>query len=122
LATNTIPLIPLTQDKTVISLQRGRYRIDVIGGWGVERGNFSISFKNMDSGYSIVSKKAFWPVQLIRFGKRAKRAFLIDVPIGGDYELEFRHLASLRVRYNNLPITSRWESIIPHSEISLYFY
>ena len=54
-----------------IDLEVGEYKIDVLGGWGVKRGQFSISLKHNKTGKVVICKRSFWPIQSFAFGKRA---------------------------------------------------
>lgn len=61
------------------NLFAGKYRIYIIGGWGVKIEDFKVLLKNMETDEIIESRKSFFPVQTYAFGKRAKRILVIDV-------------------------------------------
>ncbi len=89
-----------------IELKARRYGIYVLGGWGVNLGEFSISFRHIGSNEIVTCKRAFWPVQAYAFGKRAKRIFVADIPDEGKYEVLFNKPETIKVKRSNLPIFS----------------
>jgi hypothetical protein len=104
-----------------ISLESGRYKIDVLGGWGVRLGEFAISFVHADSGETIHCERAFWPVQFFAFKRKAKRIFIVDVPQTGAYKIEFTNPKSLQVKETNLFI-SFLEDPIPNEKLSVFIH
>jgi len=105
-----------------ISLEIGKYKIDVLGGWGVELGQFSISFRNNHSGRIINCKRSFWPVQSFAFNKRAKRVFIANIVEQGTYKVEFKNSRTLKVKKTNLFVAGLFQEPIPNEEISVYIY
>jgi hypothetical protein len=86
----------------LVRLRAGRYRIYMLGGYSVKLGLFDIMFKNVDSNVVFTCKKAFWRIQTHFFGIRARRIFVIDLPIDGQYELIFNDPHSVVVQKSNL--------------------
>lgn len=105
-----------------VSLKKGNYRIDILGGWGVKIGEFSISIKNIISKEIIECKKAFWPVQSFKFGKRAKRILTFTIYQEGEYEILFRNPESIKVKSSNLFIASLFPEIWPNEKIEIHLY
>lgn len=52
-----------------IDLKAGKYKIDVLGGWGVKLGQFSISLKHNVTGQTVDCERSFWPIQSFAFKK-----------------------------------------------------
>ena len=113
--------INILEKEVEINLKARRYKIYVLGGFGVEVGDVSISLKNKETNEKITCKKAFWPVQTYEFNKRAKRVFIIDIPEEGKYEVLFFNPYSLKVKHDNLPIFSFFSYPIKTSEIQVLF-
>ncbi len=113
--------INILEKEVEINLKSRRYKIYVLGGFGVEVGDFSISLKNKETNEQITCKKAFWPVRTYEFNIRAKRVFIIDVPKEGKYEVLFLNSHSLKVKHSNLPIYSFFSYPLKASEIQVLF-
>lgn len=113
--------INILEKEVEINLKARRYKIYVLGGFGVEVGDFSISLKNKETNEQITCKKAFWPLQTYEFSKRAKRIFIIDVPNEGNYEVLFLNPYELKVKHNNLPLYSFFSYPIETSSIQVLF-
>jgi hypothetical protein len=105
-----------------ILLENGRYKIDLLGGWGVRLGTFAISFVYTESGETIHCKRAFWPVQFFAFKRKAKRIFVVDVPQTGAYKIEFTNPKSLQVKDTNLFFTSFLKDPIPNEKLSVFIH
>ncbi len=105
-----------------IDLKAGKYRIDILGGWGVKLGDFFILIKNIETQDVIKCKRTFLPVQSFVFRKRAKRIFIINVPKSARYEVVFKNQESLKVKRSNLPISSMFANPLPNKELEIYFY
>jgi hypothetical protein len=93
-----------------------------LGGWGVKLGQFSISFKNNQSGQPINCKRSFLTVQSLAFDKRAKRIFSVDVLERGTYKVEFMNAETLKVKDTNLYFIGLFQDPIPNDEISVYIH
>ncbi|WP_445710060.1 hypothetical protein [Flavobacterium sp.] len=113
--------ISILQNEVELFFKARRYRVYVLGGFGVEIGDFSIVLKNKETNQQIACKKASWPVQTYEFNKRAKRVFIIDVPKEGNYEVVFLNPYSLKVKHNNLPISSFFSYPIETTKIEVLF-
>ncbi len=105
--------IKINSQKELIDLKASRYRVYVLGGFGVKLGQFSISLKHMESGEVVKCEKAFWPVQVslvldqvYAFGKRAKRILKVDILKEGQYEVLFGFPETLRIKRSNLLFSS----------------
>jgi hypothetical protein len=93
-----------------IELPAGIYSVKVLGGWGVEVGNFSFDLKNLDNGEVIRPKGTRWRVQSFAFKKRAKKIFILDIGKRGNFVIEFKNQKDLKVRRSNLFLTRLFES------------
>jgi hypothetical protein len=111
--------ININSERVEIDLEASRYLIYVLGGFGVNLGQFIISFKHMATGEITKCKKAFWPVHAYAFGMRAKRVFIVDIPIEGQYEVLFTNPKTLRVKYSNLPISSLFRKPLATDQIEI---
>jgi hypothetical protein len=105
-----------------IDLEGGKYKIDVLGGWGVDLGLFSISFRHAQSGLTINCKRSFWPIKSLVFDKRAKRIFSVDIVESGAYRIEFTNAATLRVKETNLFFTGLFQDPIPNDKICIFIH
>jgi len=105
-----------------IDLKAGKYRIDILGGWGVKLGEFSVLIKDIDTQEMIKCKRTFLPVQSFAFGKRAKRIFVISVPKSARYEVVFKNQESLKVKHSNLPISSLRTNPLSNEGLEIYFH
>ena len=94
--------ININKKKEEIDLKARRYRIYVLGGFGVNLGEFSIFFKHKETNEITECQKAFWSVQAYAFGKRAKRIFIVDIPKEGQFEVIFNNPETLKVNHSNL--------------------
>jgi len=105
-----------------IHLEKGKFKIDILGGWGVKLRQFSISFRNSRSGLVINCKRSFWPIQSLAFRKKAKRVFSVDVPENGTYTVEFMNAITLEVKETNLLIGGLFQEPVPNENISIYIH
>jgi hypothetical protein len=105
-----------------IDFEIGKYKIDVLGGWGVELGQFSISFRHKQSGQTINCKRTFWPVQTLAFNKRARRILSVDIVERGTYKIEFTNAETLQVNETNLFFTRLSQDPIPNDKISIFIH
>lgn len=102
-----------------IDLKVCRYRIYILGGWGVSLSKFSISFKHKETNDITKSERAFWQVQAYAFRKRAKRIFIIDVHEEGKYEIIFRNPETVTVMESNLRIGSFFSNPISKDDLEV---
>ncbi|MDF1697576.1 MAG: hypothetical protein P1U56_17155 [Saprospiraceae bacterium] len=107
--------------ETYLQLEQRRYRIYLLGGWGVRLNEFDISIRNTVTKEMVSAQKAFWKVQSYAYHKRAKRILIIDVPIAGKYRVLFHYPHSLRVTYNNLLISNNFFNPLPTYELDVLF-
>ncbi len=101
-------LINITSKGKKVSLEACRYRIYILGGWGISLGDFSITLELTNTNRRIKCKRAFWPVQAFAYGKRARRIFILDVQEPGEYEVVFGNSETIKVKRSNLPISSMY--------------
>jgi hypothetical protein len=105
-----------------IDLEIGKYKIDVLGGWGVKLGQFSISLKHNRTGQTINCEKSFWPIQSIVFGKRAKRIFIAHIVDSGTYKIQFEHPTTLEIKETNLFFGGLFQQPLTNDKISVYIH
>jgi hypothetical protein len=105
-----------------IDLEIGEYKIDVLGGWGVELGQFSILFKHEQSGQTIRCKRSLLPIQTLAFDRRAKRIFSVDILERGTYKIDFENPETLQVKETNLFFTGLFQRAIPNDKISIFIH
>lgn len=102
-----------------IHLLTGIYSINVLGGWGVEVGNFTFLLRNAKTNEIIEPKGTIWRVQSWEFNKRAKKIMSIDIPRQGEYIIEFKNQNSLKVRWSSLFLIQLLHSPIPNENIEI---
>jgi hypothetical protein len=107
---------------TQLQLDAGKYKIDILGGWGIDLGDFSITLKHIESQKVFVCKHVFWPIQSYAFGKKAKRVFSLKLTESGVFTVEFLNPESLVVKESNLLITSRLMQPIDNQKIEAYIH
>ena len=105
-----------------IDLQIRKYKIDVLGGWRVELGQFSISLVHNQSGRTVNCERSFWPVQSFAFDKRAKRIFIANIIEAGTYNVEFKNSDTLKVKHTNLFFIALFQDPLPNDKISIYIH
>lgn len=112
-------LININNKQEEIELKARRYRIYVLGGFFVNLGEFSISFKHKETNEITECQKAFWPVQTYAFGKKAKRIFIVDIPKEGQFEVIFNNPETLKVNKSNLIINSLFKKPLINNQIEI---
>ena len=95
------PISVLDSNKA-IKLSVGTYRINVLGGWSVSVGDFSIELKSKNTGKIIRPKVTNWRFQSYEFSTRAKRIMKLDISEPGVYFIDFEKQNDLIVRRSNL--------------------
>jgi hypothetical protein len=110
-------IVSIDNNDTQIELKARKYKILLLGGWGVTLGNFSISFRHIKTGEIIECRKTLLPVQSYNGGIRAKRIFSITIDTAGTYAVEFTNQHTLKVKKSNLFITSLFEDFIPTKDL-----
>jgi len=103
-------------------LDSKKYKINVLGGWGVKFGDFNVSIENSLSKELILAKRTKWPVQSYINGNRSKRILTIDVPVKGDYKVILKNPKTLEIKKSNLPIKSLFMEPIDNRKIEIYFH
>jgi hypothetical protein len=105
-----------------IDLGSGKYKIDVLGGWGVKLGQFSISFKHKATGQIIDCERSFWPIQSFAFKKRARRIFVAQIVEPGTYKIEFGQPETLEIKETNLFFSGLFQEPLANDKISIYIH
>jgi len=105
-----------------INLEIGKHKVDVLGGWGVDLGQFSISFIHSVTGQKVNCKKTIWPIQSFAFDKRANRIFIANILESGIYRIEFRQPETLKVKEANLFFSGLFQKPISNDKISIYIH
>jgi hypothetical protein len=103
-----------------VELACGKYKIDILGGWGVRLGDFSMSFTHRGSQQVVNCEKTPWRVQSFVSQIRAKRIFVVNIDNPGTYEVEFLNPGSLQVRPSGLFIISCFQKPIPNELIEVF--
>lgn len=86
----------------ILQFTTGVCKIDIIGGWDVTLGEFSIKLKNIKNGKVLEGKRVFWRLQSWDYGKRSKRIFMIDIIEPGEYEIEFINPEHVKLKHSGL--------------------
>lgn len=115
-------LINIHDSGHVIDFEIGKYKIDILGGWGVKLRQFSISFRHGESGEIINCKRSFWPVQTLVFDRRAKRVFSVEIMERGAYTVEFANAETLQVKETNLFFSGLFQVPIPCEKITIFIH
>jgi hypothetical protein len=103
-----------------VELARGKYKIDVLGGWGVRLGDFSMSFRHGGSQQVVNCEKTSWRVQSFVSHIPAKRIFVVNIDNPGIYTVEFSNPGSLQVRPSGLFIVSCFQKPISNELIEVF--
>ncbi|CAL2076336.1 hypothetical protein [Tenacibaculum sp. 190524A05c] len=103
-----------------IVLSVGIYSINVLGGWSVSLGNFSILLTHKGSRKVIIPKVTDWRIQSYEFGERAKRIMTIEIRNSGVYFIEFKNQMDLKVRRSNLFFMKLFEKEIPNKKLNIW--
>lgn len=111
--------ININSEGEEINLIARKYRIYLLGGWGVNLGYFSISFKDTKTNEIIKCKRAVYPVQAFSHRKRAKRIFTVNIPKQSTYEVIFANPKSVKIRKSNLFISSLFTKPISNEKIEI---
>lgn len=105
-----------------INLKARKYKIDVLGGWGVKLGQFSILLRHNLTGKIVECERTFWPLQSYAFEKRAKRIFIANISVPGIYKIEFNQPETIEIKETNLFFRGYFQKPIPNNEISIYIH
>lgn len=112
--------IRIHDSNQAIVLSVGIYSIDLLGGWSVSLGNFSISLTNKKSKEVIIPKVTNWRIQSYEFGKRAKKIMTLEIREPGVHFIEFKNPKDLKVRRSNLFLMKLFENEIPNDELNIW--
>lgn len=102
-------------------LDKRKYKIDVLGGYGVKLNDFGISIQHTETNQIIQAIETKWPVQSRAYKKRSKRILTIDVKEKGRYSVLFHNSESLQVKKSNLLISSMFMKPIDNNKIEIHF-
>lgn len=105
-----------------IELSQGKYKVDILGGWGVELGSFSMKLKNSATQEEVECKKAIWPVQTYAYKKRAKRILNFKITNDGLYTIVFNRPETVRLKRSNLIILSLFQDPIDTNDIEIHIH
>lgn len=116
-------LINIHTEDERLDLDARTYWINVLGGWGVNVGDFSILLTNIETREQVKCRRAFWAFQFysFEFDERAKVLFTIRIPTPGTYRIEFKNANNLKVKHSNLFFSSLSKQPIPNSDLVVYF-
>lgn len=90
-----------------VNLKTGSCKIDIIGGWGVHLGSFSIILENTRDGKIIKCKRVLLGIQSWNYyNKRSKRIFKADILNSSQYVVQFFNSEEVVVRPSNLILLS----------------
>ena len=103
----------------IVELPVGIYSVKILGGWGVEVGNFSFHLENLENGQIIEPKGTFWRVQSYENKKRAKKIFTLDIGQRGRFKIEFKNQDDLKVRRSNLILTRLFEKDLENKTLKI---
>ena len=102
-----------------IELDKGKYHIYIIGGWGIRCRNFTIKFRNATTDKDIPVEKVFMGMKTFINNKRAKKIFYVHVSKAGLYRVDFHNPTSLEVRGSDLGLVSFITTPRPNSGLSI---
>ncbi|SNR14185.1 hypothetical protein [Tenacibaculum jejuense] len=112
--------IRIHDSNQAIALSVGVYSINVLGGWSVFLGNFSILLINKKGREVIIPKVTNWRIQSYELGERAKRIMTFEIKEPGVYFIEFKNPKDLKVRRSNLFLMKLFENEIPNNELNIW--
>jgi len=111
--------INIHSEGKVVKLVPGKYLIYLLGGWGVELGDFDILFESTETSEIIEPISVNWPVQWFYLNRRAKRLFKFNIAVPGHYLVKFINPKSLKVRRSNLFLYSLITNPVPNPGIEI---
>ena len=113
-------LVNIFATGTVLELKPKQYKVDILGGWNVNLGQFKLKLHNQKTGTIIEPEgTTLWPVQSIIKSRRAKRIFRFSILEPGSYELEISNPETISVKPSNLWITSNFQAAVPNEQLDL---
>ena len=112
--------INIHKKNELVELTPGICKIDILGGWNVKLGDFTISLKNINSKETLHARKVI-SVQSYIQKQKAKRIFVIDILQAGTYEVEFIKPETLVVKYSNLPIIGLFSKKLLNQNLKVSF-
>lgn len=115
------PINVNSTDETIY-LDAGKCNIDLLGGFGVDLGTFSIELKNLETEKITKCEEVFWKYQSFTHGKRAKRIFTIEVPESGRYVVIFINSETLVIKHSNLFFSSMFANPLSNEDLECCFY
>lgn len=115
-------IVNINEHNKQVELIAGGYKIDVLGGFGVEMGQFEIKFKHIPSEQVFTSTRVRWPIQGYKFNKRSKRILSVELDLSGLYEIQFIKPETLGLRESNAFLFSWFNETVPNKVISVYIH
>jgi hypothetical protein len=112
--------INIIDNNKQIELSPGAHHLNILGGWNVNTGNFSIILRELGGDIKIKSKDIPWRIQSFSFGKRVKKIASVEVPKKAIYEIEFLNATEVKVKKSNLIMLSVFQKNIPTNKIQIY--
>jgi len=95
------------KDKTKIyELEKGKYKIYILGGWHVRLCGFKIELLNRTTKRKVEIEEAFLKEQSYINGKRAKQIWNFKIDREGIYSIKLANANSLKVKRSNLKISN----------------
>ena len=117
-----LPLINIHSKMETLSLESGKYYINIIGGFLVKKSNFKIKITKIPNKGEISTNKAKFPLQSFDYGKRTKRCYEFKINEKGKYSLEFKNSRNLVVKRSNAAIFfpfNLFNRTIPNEQIEI---
>jgi hypothetical protein len=114
------PTINIHSKTQELSLDTGKYHINVIGGFLIKKNNFKIKITSNKGEIPI--KKTKFPLQSLENGKREKRCYEFKIIEKGKYSLEFKNSRNLIVKRSNVAIFfpfNLFNKPIPNEQIEI---
>ena len=102
-----------------IGLGEGKYKINLIGGWGIELNEFSLAFKNIQTQELLIANRSFWPVQSYQENRRTRRIMIVNINQEGLYEVIFTNSDKLIVRWSPLRMHRLWADPVSNERLEI---
>ena len=112
-------IIRIDNNDTQIELKAQKYKISILGGWGTNLGDFTISFRHTITGEIIECRRTLLPIQSYKDGIKTKGIFVATIDNAGTYTVIFKNRQTLKVKKSNLFIKSFFEDNIPTKDIRI---
>ncbi len=116
------PIINIHSKTQELSLDSGKYHINVIGGFLIKKSNFKIKITKTSTKREIPIKKTKFPLQSFEGGKREKRCYEFKIIEKGKYSLEFKNSRNLIIKRSNVAIFfpfNIFNKAVPNEQIEI---